>query len=148
LSSFDRNLVSVLVRYRNTELTSALVVEDDPNSRELLRRALEGEGWKVQTAENGRAALDAVAGQRPGVILLDLMMPEMDGFEFVSALRKQPEGRNIPIVVITAKDLTADDRLRLNGYVSRILQKSAFQIENLLSEVGRLVITRVRTRPS
>ena len=141
-------LVSVLMRYRSSESASALVVEDDADSRELLRRALSGEGWKVRTAENGRAALDAIAEQRPGVILLDLMMPEMDGFEFVSALRQQPEGRNIPIVVITAKELTTDDRRRLNGYVSRVLQKGAFQIEDLLSEVGRLVITRVRSKPT
>ncbi len=137
-------LLSVLMRYRSTEPASALVVEDDADSRELLRRALEGEGWKVRTAENGRAALAAVAEQRPGVILLDLMMPEMDGFEFVSLLRQQPEGRNIPIIVITAKDLSAEERLRLNGYVSRVLQKGAFQVEDLLSEVSRLVITRVR----
>jgi CheY-like chemotaxis protein/nitrogen-specific signal transduction histidine kinase len=145
----DRDrLLSVLLRYRNAEPASALVVEDDPDSRELLRRALEGEGWKVRTAENGYAALEAVAEQRPGVILLDLMMPEMDGFEFVPALRQRPENRTIPIIVITAKDLTTDDRLRLNGYVSRILQKGAFQIEDLLSEVSRLVITRVRAKSS
>jgi CheY-like chemotaxis protein len=146
----DRDrLLSVLMRYRGTEAAaSALIVEDDPDSRELLRRALEGEGWKVRTAENGRVALDAIAEQRPGVILLDLMMPEMDGFEFVSALRQQPERRNIPIIVVTAKDLTSGERLRLNGYVSRILQKGAFQIEDLLSEVSRLVITRVRMKPT
>lgn len=142
-------LLSVLMRYRTAEsATSALIVEDDSDSRELLRRALEGEGWKARTAENGRVALDLIAEQRPGVILLDLMMPEMDGFEFVSALRQQPEQRNIPIIVITAKDLTIDDRARLNGYVSRILQKRAFQIEDLLSEVSRLVTTRVRIKPA
>ncbi|MBV9307954.1 MAG: response regulator [Acidobacteriaceae bacterium] len=142
-------LLSVLMRYHTPEsAASALVVEDDPNSRELLRRALEGEGWKARTAENGRVALDLIAQQRPGVILLDLMMPEMDGFEFVSALRQQPENRNIPIVVITAKDLTSGDRVRLNGYVSRILQKGAFQIEDLLAEVSRLVATRVQTKPA
>ncbi len=141
-------LVSVLMRYRTGEsVASALVIEDDPDSRELLRRALEGEGWKVRTAQNGRVALDVIAEQRPGIILLDLMMPEMDGFEFVSVLRRQPERRNIPIIVITAKDLTSDERLRLNGYVSRVLQKGAFQIEDLLSDVSRLVITRVQTKP-
>jgi CheY-like chemotaxis protein len=145
----DRDrLVSVLMRYRaNDSADSALIVEDDPDSRELLRRALEGEGWKVRTAANGRVTLDAIEKQRPGVILLDLMMPEMDGFEFVSVLRQQPERRNIPIIVVTAKDLTSEERLRLNGYVSRVLQKGAFQIEDLLSEVSRLVITRVRMKP-
>jgi CheY-like chemotaxis protein len=140
-------LLSVLMRYRSTESAFALVVEDDPDSRELLRRALEGEGWKVRTAENGRTALETITEQRPGVILLDLMMPEINGFEFVSALRQQPERRNIPVIVITAKELITDDRLRLNGYVSRILQKGAFQIEDLLSEVSRLVITRVQVKP-
>jgi signal transduction histidine kinase/CheY-like chemotaxis protein len=140
-------LVSILLRYRSfVHANTAMLVEDDPDSRSLLRRCLEAEGWKVQTAENGRIALEQIRENRPGVILLDLMMPEMDGFEFVSVLRKLPECKNIPVIVITAKDLTQEERLRLNGQVNRVLQKGAFAIEELLSQVGQLVVTRVRMK--
>jgi signal transduction histidine kinase/CheY-like chemotaxis protein len=139
-------LVSLLTRYRRADFAnSALVVEDDPDARDLVARSLKSEGWKVAEAENGHAALQIVATARPGVILLDLMMPEMDGFDFVAELRKLPEGKTIPVIVITAKDLTSEDRARLNGQVSRILQKGAFSLEELLSEVSRLVLSRVRT---
>src|SRR5439155_6382420 len=83
-------------------------------------------------------------GSRPAVILLDLMMPEMDGFQFVDELRKQPDWRDIPIVVVTAKDLTPEERLRLNGHVGIVLQKGAYQSEELLRETGRLVAGRIR----
>jgi CheY-like chemotaxis protein len=107
--------------------------------REMLRRRLENEGWLVREAEQGRAALARVAEQAPELILLDLMMPEMDGFQFVEELRKHEAWRSIPIVVITAKDLTEEDHLRLNGYVEKILQKGAYSREALLAEVRELV---------
>jgi signal transduction histidine kinase/DNA-binding response OmpR family regulator/HAMP domain-containing protein len=116
-----------------------LVVEDDAVMREMLRRRLENEGWLVREAEQGRAALARVAEQAPELILLDLMMPEMDGFQFVEELRKHEAWRSIPIVVITAKDLTEEDHLRLNGYVEKILQKGAYSREALLAEVRELV---------
>jgi hypothetical protein len=104
------------------------------------------EGWAVTEAENGRVALARVAENPPEMILLDLMMPEMDGFDFVTELRKRPEWRSIPIVVITAKSLTVEDRLRLNGYVEKILQKGSFNREEMLREVRDLVSAGVRQR--
>ena len=77
--------------------------------------------------------------RRPGLILLDLMMPEMDGFEFLSALRRGEAWRGIPVVVVTAKDLTPEERQRLNGHVERILAKGALGPEALLAEVRELV---------
>jgi CheY-like chemotaxis protein len=85
-------------------------------------------------------ALERVAEHRPDLILLDLLMPEMDGFEFIAELRTHEECRAIPIVVITAKDLTEEDRQRLDGYVKRILQKGAYNHEALLREVHELVV--------
>src|SRR5262249_2894395 len=73
--------------------------------------------WEVTAAANGRVALDRLAEHRPGLILLDLMMPEMDGFEFIEALRARPEWRGIPVVVLTAKELSPEDRRRLTGVV-------------------------------
>lgn len=100
---------------------------------------LHQEGWTVSEAKNGRVALERIAEHRPVLILLDLMMPEMDGFEFVTELRQHEEWQTIPIVIVTAKDLTPEDRLRLNGSVERILQKGAYRREELLQEVRDLV---------
>jgi CheY-like chemotaxis protein/anti-sigma regulatory factor (Ser/Thr protein kinase) len=116
-----------------------LMVEDDPATRSLTRKILEKEGWRVTEAEHGRQALEYMAQERPSLILLDLMMPEMDGFEFAERVRQHPEWRAIPIVVVTAKDLTAKDRLRLNGYVETILSKASHSREALLREVRDLV---------
>lgn len=112
-----------------------LLVEDEEATRALLRSNLEKEGWTVQIAENGRVALERVEAERPSLILLDLMMPEMDGFEFVARLRQKPDCRNIPVVVLTAKDLTAEDHVRLNGQVQNILQKTALSRTDVLQEV-------------
>ncbi len=83
-----------------------LVVDDDVEVRQLLRRILEPEGYTVVEAENGRVALERLRDVSPSVILLDLMMPEMDGFEFVAEFRRHEPWRAIPIVVVTAKDLS------------------------------------------
>ena len=80
------------------------------------------------------------------MILLDLMMPEMDGFEVVAELRRHEAWRTIPIVVVTAKELTAEDRQRLNGYVERILEKGAYTRDTLLAEVRDLVAACVARR--
>ena len=95
--------------------------------RDILRRVLEKAGWAVTEAANGREALECVAAHRPELILLDLMMPEIDGFTFVEELRQQEAWRSIPVVVVTAKDLTPDDCQRLTGSVEQILQKGGIQ---------------------
>jgi CheY-like chemotaxis protein len=124
-----------------------LVVEDDETTRTVLQRALERDGWSVIQAENGRVALAQVAEQRPDAILLDLMMPEMDGFAFLAELRHQAPWRDIPVVVLTAMDLTEADRRRLNGEVERIIEKGAYSRDELLREVGRLLAASIEPRP-
>jgi CheY-like chemotaxis protein len=113
-----------------------LVVEDDPATRAMTRNILEKEGWRVSEAENGRVALACMERERPRLILLDLMMPEMDGFEFADRVRRHPEWRSIPIVVVTARDLSAEERRRLSGYVETILQKAGDSHEALLRQVS------------
>jgi CheY-like chemotaxis protein len=120
-----------------------LVIEDDRATREALRRLLEREGWTVEEAENGRLGLARVSARRPALILLDLEMPEMDGFEFLAALREQDAWRDIPVVVVTALDLSADDRARLNSQVNNILLKGAYSREQLLAEVRERVLAAV-----
>ena len=121
-----------------------LIVEDDADVRERLRRRLEKEGWAVAEAANGHVALERMAESRPELILLDLMMPEMDGFQFLDEVRKHKAWQSIPIIVVTAKELTAEDRMRLNGSVKKILQKGAYGREELLRTVRDLVATYLR----
>jgi CheY-like chemotaxis protein len=149
---FDREqLVAVLAKHRRTGAATddhapVLVVEDDEVTRSLLVRVLEQEGWDVREAADGRAALAQVAAERPRLILLDLMMPVMDGFEFVQELHKQPDGRSIPVVVITAKDITLEDRVRLSGCVEKILEKGAYSRDDLLRAVREMVNVGISTR--
>jgi CheY-like chemotaxis protein len=143
----DRNrLLEVLKKYCHPGCRgAALVVEDDRDTRELLRRMLEKDSWSVVEAANGREALDFVEQVQPKLILLDLMMPEMDGFEFLDELRRHPEWRTIPVVIVTARDLSEEDRMVLNGSlllsggVKRVLQKGSFDRDELLREVRNLV---------
>ncbi len=136
---FDREkLILSLRRFRQgSSPRPVLVVEDDPATREVVRRALERDGWIVSEAENGRSALESLARAVPDLIVLDLMMPEMDGFEFVAELRRTESGRRIPVVVVTAKEITAEDRARLNGQVRRIFHKGSFSREELTAELRR-----------
>ncbi len=135
-----QRLLAVLEKYRrHPQPGPVLIVEDDPDTRKILRRLLEKEGCQVIAAENGRVALERLAESQPMLILLDLMMPEMDGFQFIDRVRQHENWRTIPIVVVTAKDLTKEDRLRLNGYVLEIIRKNACPREELLAEVSELV---------
>ncbi|HET9488788.1 MAG TPA: GAF domain-containing protein [Methylomirabilota bacterium] len=140
-------LVAVLKKYRRD--LPVLVVDDDAVLRQLLRRMLEPEGFTVVEAENGRVALERLREVSPSVVLLDLMMPEMDGFEFAAEFRRHEAWRAVPIVVITARDLSREDHERLNGYVQKILQKGAHGRDQLLAEVRELVASSVaRRRPT
>jgi len=123
----------------------ALVVDDKLENRAVLRRALENEGWQVSEAENGRVALEKVSEEAPSLILLDLMMPVMDGFEFVVEMHKRDSPRAIPVVVVTAKDITEEDRRRLNGDVVGLIEKGGLDRESLLEQIcEQVAATRVR----
>src|SRR5207245_7811533 len=115
----DRERLHRLVtRFRAPEPpTHVLLVEDDAVQRERMRGWLEGAEWAVREAANGREALDRLKQGKPDVILLDLMMPEMDGFAVVAALQKEAGGRDIPVIVSTSLDLDAQDRAALNCVV-------------------------------
>ena len=141
----SERLIAVLSKYRlNQPHDTVLIVEDDDATRLMLHRVLQKEGWPVLEAANGRLALDVLEKTVPGLILLDLMMPEMDGFEFIAEIRRHTQWRSIPIVVVTAKDITQEDRSRLNGNVQHILQKGAYSREQLLREVRDMVASCVR----
>ena len=121
----DRSkLIETLTAICGSAAGRALLVDDDEVVRRSVRQALEPIGWQVTEAENGQVAVEAITAARPDVIILDLMMPKMDGFEFLDKVRARPDWQDIPVVVVTAKDLTEEDRDRLNGGVERIIQKS------------------------
>jgi signal transduction histidine kinase/CheY-like chemotaxis protein len=137
-----RRLLATLKKYQLPSPGShALVVEDDPDMRLLLRQALETANWTATTAENGKAALEQIARNRhiPSLIILDLMMPVMDGFEFIAELQKNEQWRKIPVVVVSAKDLTNEEKRRLDGQVTEILRKGSFSREELLQSVRQTV---------
>lgn len=121
---------------------SILVVDDDEAVRDTTRRFLEQRGCAVELAPNGRAGLERALAETPDLVLLDLMMPEMDGFEFLERLRTAPSGYDVPVVVLTAKTLTSEDRARLNGRVEAILQRSEDQTPDAL--LGD-ALSRIRT---
>ncbi|MEM9265835.1 MAG: response regulator, partial [Cyanobacteria bacterium P01_F01_bin.13] len=123
-----------------------LVVEDDINAREIMGRFLQQHDWTVVLAANGQQALDYLNSNVPDLIVLDLMMPGMDGFEFVQILRQTPDWKNIPIIVVTAKTLTAKDQQRLDGVV-QVYQKADFKRQDLLNEVRTLVFTQTDSAP-
>jgi signal transduction histidine kinase/CheY-like chemotaxis protein len=142
-----RRLSQILKKYTALRpLSSVLVIDDDQPTRALTRVMLEKEGWNVAEAENGVEALRSMEKEVPSLIFLDLMMPEMNGFEFAAEVRQHPEWRSIPIVVVTAQDLTADDRRRLNGHVATILQKHGDSQESLLLQVRDLLAHSNATR--
>jgi hypothetical protein len=147
---FDRErLASVLGRISNGRGSRlALVVDDLPENRDLLRAALESDGWTVEEAGNGLEALDRVEQRRPDAILLDLMMPEMDGIAFVERLRTSERNRSIPVLVVTAKDITPADRQRLSGGVRAILQKGAVDMSELVSQTRALLSARTQVEAS
>lgn len=144
----DRDrLRALLGRYRGsaTATRRALVIEDDPDTRAWLCHRLREEGWSVAEAENGRVALARLAEAPADLVLLDLMMPEMDGFEFLDELRRTEAGHHTPVVVVTAAELSESDHQRLNGGVLRVLQKGSHSRDELLSELRELLAAH---RPS
>ena len=136
----DRERLLQLVRrfQAPTRATRVLMVEDDASQRERMLGWLERPHWIVREAANGREALDLLREEKPDVILLDLMMPEMDGFEVVAALQGDKDWRDIPVIVITSLDLDAKDRARLNSGVQSVLVKEKFRPEDLVERIRQL----------
>jgi signal transduction histidine kinase/CheY-like chemotaxis protein len=146
----DRERLRSVVRRLRTPARPArvLLVDDDELARRRLRHWLEAEQWSVDEAASGQTALARIAAAQPDVILLDLMMPEMDGFELVAALQADALGRDIPVIVITALDLSEQDRARLNSGIESVLLKDNFKPEELVRRIRRLVQARERAKDS
>jgi len=140
----QEQLLAVVAKHAPEKFSSVLVVEDDEATRSIMKKSLSRQGCSVEEAENGQVGLEKLGSFRPDVILLDLMMPEMDGFGFLSELRANDEWADIPVVVVTAKSLTAEDRSRLQGNIERIIDKNEATIEALLADLSKLVKSHLR----
>jgi CheY-like chemotaxis protein len=138
-------LVAVLDRCRlDPGQHRVLVVEDDDPTREMMVRTLRQEGWQVDEAAHGLEALERMEEAPADLLLVDLMMPVMDGFQLVEALGEKEAWRDVPVVIVTAKDVTQEDAARLHGSVERILRKGEHTREDLLREVAQRVRKAVR----
>jgi CheY-like chemotaxis protein len=142
----DGAALAAVLRRRIPTIARAdvLVVDDDESARKVLARHLHALGCESRMAEDGAIALERCAERRPDLVLLDLVMPTMDGFEFLEQLRRQPSGNDVRVVVISGKDVTPEERARLNGQVIQIVQKHGSECDTLLPEVTRLLKTHAR----
>ncbi len=143
----DRSRLASALRRHRPGLPGglALVIDDDPVALRMARQMLEVEGWSVVEAGDGRAGLARFEVARPDLILLDLAMPGMDGFDFADEIRRRDPGHDVPILVTTARDLSPADRARLDGRVQAILRKGTSSREDLLEEVRRGLAEVART---
>lgn len=141
IKPIDRERLSkVMARFRaQIKKRRVLIVEDDAATRDWLKRALERDGWEVIEAVNGRPAVELAKTTTPDLILLDLLMPEMDGFEFLDIIRRDVGQTRTPVIVLTAKELTEDERKRLDGCVNRILGKGGLSPAELIREIRALL---------
>jgi signal transduction histidine kinase/DNA-binding response OmpR family regulator/HAMP domain-containing protein len=135
-------LAQVLRRHCAASGGDVLIVDDDASSRELLRRSLEKEGWRAREAADGREGLESLAQAAPGLVLLDLMMPGMDGFQMLEAMRRNEAYEAIPVVVVTAKDLRRDEVDWLNERAEQVFRKGAFGRRKLVAIVQKLLADR------
>ena len=117
-----------------------LVVDDTPEARRLIRRILQSQGdFEIFEATNGREAIDSANREHPDLIILDLMMPEVDGFAALDELRSKPETASIPVIVATAKELTVEEKSRLQGQIQSLMMKGDFMNDEFLEEVRALI---------
>jgi len=136
----QEGLLSALTQVAPERFPKIVIVEDTTEARRLIRRILQSQGnFTIMEAENGREGLELIKRELPDLIVLDLMMPEMDGFTVIEALRANPETAIIPVIVATAKELTPDEKNRLGGHIQALLQKGDFLNDEFLEEVKSLI---------
>lgn len=142
----ERNtLIAVLKRFipknKRNDSYHILILEDDKDTQELFQRTAEREGWQAQVASNGRVGLEKLAQETPDLILLDLMMPEMDGLSFLTEIRKQVQWQNVPVIAVTAKELTEEDIQFLNEQAQQVLHKSEYTPPDLVAQIRSVLST-------
>ena len=137
-----QNLPGILQKHSGDRQSSrhVLVAEDDNMVREMIGRQLSREGWEVVLAPNGKAAVEAMDERVPSLVLLDLMMPKMDGFGVLREMRADDRLKNVPVVVLTSLDLTGSVRQLLRQQSEKVLQKGRYSKEELLAEIKSALV--------
>jgi threonine synthase len=136
----EEGLLSALNNVSVDKFPRIAIVDDEPDVRRLIRRILQSQGnYTLFEANDGKSAIALIKKERPNLIILDLMMPDIDGFSVMDALQSQPETKDIPIIVVTAKELTPDEKNRLKGHIQKLMQKGDFMSDDLLDEVRTLI---------
>ena len=136
----QEGLLSALNNVTPNRFSRVAVVDDTPEARRLIRRILQSQGdFEIFEATNGREAIELVTKEHPDLVILDLMMPEVDGFAVLDALRSNPDTANIPVIVATAKELTVDEKGRLQGQIQSLMMKGDFLNDEFLDEVRSLI---------
>jgi CheY-like chemotaxis protein len=140
LKPFDREaILAALARIDPPDRGRLLVVDDDPQVVDLVRQLLEDEPYEVIAAGDGQEALEAISAQRPDIILLDLLMPRMDGLAVIEHLQRDPQSRQIPVIVLTAKTLTAAEHAMLEQRVRTVIQKRGLDRDTFIQELRGLL---------
>ena len=136
----QEGLLAALTQVAPERFPKIVIVEDTAEARRLIRRILQSQGnFTILEAANGREGLELIQRELPDLIILDLMMPEMDGFTVIESLRAKQETATIPVIVATAKELTVDEKNRLGGQIQSLMQKGDFLNDEFLEEVKALI---------
>jgi len=136
----EEGLLAALSRVTSERYSRIVVVDDTPDARRLIRRILQSQGnYTLFEASNGQEAIDLAKKELPDLIILDLMMPVMDGFAVLDALKADAQTAPIPVIVVTAKELTPDEKSRLQGRIHSLMQKGEFMNDELMDEVRALL---------
>lgn len=136
----EEGLLAALSRVAPDRFPRVAIIDDTPDARRLVRRILQSQGdFTIFEAADGREGLDLVNREHPDLIILDLMMPEMDGFSVLDALKANPDTAEIPVIVSTAKELTLEEKARLQGQIQALMQKGDFMSDEFLEEVKALL---------
>lgn len=133
-------LLAALSRVAPDRFPRIAIVDDSPEARRLIRRILQSQGnFTLYEAEDGTQAIQLIAKEKPDLVILDLMMPEVDGFAVLDSLKSNTDTANIPVIVVTAKELTAQEKEKLKGQIQTLLQKGDFLSDEFLTEVKSLL---------
>jgi threonine synthase len=136
----EDGLLAALNRVAPDRFPHIAIIDDTPEARRLIRRILQSQGnFDISEAADGKTGLDLIRSKHPDLIVLDLMMPEMDGFSVLDALKADPDTSDIPVIVSTAKELTEEEKGRLKGQIQSLMQKGDFMSDDFLDEVRTII---------